>query len=115
MLVGRMVRYQVKDNFQLPAMRLLEKLVKILHGPKSLIDCGIIGNVIPKVGHGRWIYWRYPDGVYSQPLQVIQFSGNPRKVADTVIVGVHKRTWVDLINDAGFPPRSICSCSHNKY
>src|SRR5690606_16415314 len=113
MAVGCMVGYQVENYFQFPAMRLLKKLIEIRHGPKLCVYPGIIGNVITKVRHGRWVYRRYPDGMDSQPLQIIQFFNDPLQVADTVLVRIHKRTRIYLVNNTGFPPGSVHSCNHN--
>src|SRR5690606_5028746 len=103
----------VKDNFQLPAVRLLEELVEISHGAKSFIYPPIVRDIIAKVGHGRGEYRRNPNCMGTQPLQVIQFLDNSPQVADTDIVGVHKCTGVDLVNDTGYPPRGVCRCDHN--
>src|SRR6185437_9984750 len=54
MLVGGMVRYEVKDDLETAAMCDAHQRVEVLHGAEERIDAVIVGNVVPEIGHRRW-------------------------------------------------------------
>lgn len=65
-----------------------EQLVEVREGTKEPIDVGVVRHVIAEVGHRRRIEGREPDGVDPEPGQVVQTSGDTRKVADAIPVRV---------------------------
>src|SRR3989442_15797724 len=104
MLIGGMVRYKVQNELEVALVGLLQQGVQILKGPEERMNSGVIGNVIAKIGHRRWVDRREPDGVNAEPAQVIQLAGDPRQISYPIAIAIEKTTRIDLINHARLPP-----------
>src|SRR5438132_7975446 len=64
----------------------------------------VIGKVIAKVGHGRWIDGGEPDRVNAEPTHVIQLAGDAREISYSISIAIEKTARVDLINHPRLPP-----------
>src|SRR5215510_2681956 len=104
MQVGRVVGYEVEDEFQPTLMALLQKGIEVGKAAEALIDVAKIGNVVPEVSHGRGINRRDPHCVDAQRLQIVEPCADAVQVADAVAVAVLERAWIDLIDDSVLPP-----------
>ena len=102
MLVGGMVGHEVEQDLDIARFCLCHEFVEISHRSELRIDGAVIRNIIPVIVVRRREYGRKPDRVDAQLMQVIEFGGYARQVADAIPIGVIKRTGPDLINDA-FP------------
>src|SRR5262245_39664420 len=73
-------------------------------GPKR--NVGIVGDVIAEICHWRREDRRQPNRVNAELLQIRQTLCDPAQITNAVAVSVLKRSRIDLIDDAGLPPRS---------
>jgi hypothetical protein len=85
-----MVGNKIKDQLESAFVNSIEQPVKICERAKDWINAAVIGNVIAKICHGRWIDWRDPQGVYSELENIIETGKNARQVANTVIIRILK-------------------------
>ena len=104
MLIGGVVGDKVQDELEVALVGLMEQGVQILKGPEERMDIGVIGNVIAKIGHRRWIDRRKPDSVNAEPAQVIQLAGDSREISHPIAIAIEKTPRVNLINNARLPP-----------
>src|SRR4051794_35929897 len=98
-----MVGHEVENDLETPAVCFGHKPIKIVESAEHWLDACVIGHVIPKVGHGRFVDGRYPEGVNAQPLQVVEPARDPVEIAYAVAIGVHEATRVNLVDDARLP------------
>src|SRR5262245_34761331 len=89
-------------------MRLGQKCIEITQGTEDRIDVGVIADIVAEIGHWRRIDRRNPDGVHAEPLQIVEFAPNADEITNAIAVPVHKRAWIDLIDDATLPPSKSC-------
>ena len=71
------------------------------------MNAGIIGNIVPEIGHRRRKDRGDPDGVDAKLFQVIEPADDAFQVADPIAVAILKRSWIDLINNSFLPPQVI--------
>src|SRR5690349_13041634 len=105
-----MIWHEVQDYFDAATMGGFQQPVKIRHGPEDRMDGPVIGNVIAEVRHRRRIDRRYPYGIDSEPMEIVQLGDDAGQVADPVTVTVGKGTGIDLINDGSLPPLDGGAC-----
>src|ERR1035441_1048219 len=96
-------------------MNLLKQAIEIFHRSKQRIDAAIIRHIVTKIGHGRRVDRRDPDGINAELDQVVKVLKNPLQIADAVAVSVLERARINLIDDAVLPPSELlhlnkCSC-----
>ena len=108
MLIRSVVGDVIEQDFQTAAMRVGQQRVEIIEAAEDRIDVGVIADVVAEVRHRRWINRRNPDGVHAEPLQIIEFAPDAGEITDAIAVTIHKRPWIDLIDDATFPPFEVC-------
>ena len=108
MTIRGVVRNVIEQHFQAAAMRVGEQRVEVIEAAEDRIDIGIIVDVVAEVRHRRRINRRKPNGVHAQPLQIVEPASDAGEIADAIAVAVHKRTWIDLIDDTAFPPFEFC-------
>jgi len=101
------VRHKINAHLQATLVRLSEQFIKICQAPKDGGNVGVIGDIIAKVGHRRKVKGRYPEGINTEPAQVVQTAHNTRQIADTVTVTVFEAARVNLINDPSLLPGSL--------
>ena len=85
-----MVGHKIKDQLESTLVNSIEQPVKICKRAKDWINAAVIGNIIAKICHGRWIDWRDPQGVYSELDKIIETGKNAGQVPNTVIVRILK-------------------------
>src|SRR5690348_4598342 len=107
MLVGRVVRNEIEDDLQAEFMRLCEQRIEILKRAEERIDAGVIRNVVAEVRHRGDEDWRNPDRIDANLNEIRQPLDDAAQIADAVAVAVLKRAWINLIDDAGLPPRGL--------
>src|SRR3954470_16858136 len=107
MLIGRMVRHQIKDDLEAAFMRGFGQRIEIVHRAEQGIDAGIVRNVVPEIGHRRGKDRRQPYRVDPERSQIRQAPDDPPDVADPVAIGILKRPRVDLIENAVPPPIAV--------
>src|SRR5207248_3809224 len=56
-----------------------------------------------------------PDGVYAEPLEIVQALDDAAEVADAVTVGVGERADIDLVQDPALPPGSAAGRHAQRY
>src|SRR5215475_11150959 len=89
-------------------MRVGQKRIEIIQGTKDRIDVGVVADIVAEIRHWRRIDRRNPDGVHAEPLQIVESAPNADEITNAIAVAVHKRAWIDLIDDAALPPSKIC-------
>jgi hypothetical protein len=53
MLIGRVIRDQIEDQFQSPVVRGSDQRIEIIHRPEDGIDGGVVGDVVTEIRHRR--------------------------------------------------------------
>ena len=101
-----MVRNEVEDHADVATGRLGDELVGIGEGAQRRVDADVVGDVVTPVGIRRDHDRIEPDRVDTEILEMIEPRGNPSEVPHAVVVRVHVRTRVDLIQHAIAPPRA---------
>src|SRR5215468_4296517 len=89
-------------------MRVGQKRIEIIETAENWIDIGVVADIVAEIRHWRRIDRRNPNGVHAEPLQIVEFAPNADEVTNAITVAVHKRAWIDLIDDATLPPSKIC-------
>src|SRR3954471_1953362 len=69
------------------------------------IDVAVVADVIAVVAHGRGEDRTQPDGVHAQVSDVVESLVHAGQITDAVAGAVGESAWVDLVDDAGPPPR----------
>src|SRR6266581_7085033 len=105
MLIRRMVRDIIQEDFELTPMGLDHELVAIFQSTEEGIDIRVVRDIIAKVSHGGWKDRRQPERIDSQPLEVIESTGNASQITHTITITVHERARIDLIDHAALPPQ----------
>ena len=103
-LVRRMVGYEIHDDVHSSLMKLLDKLVKVIHRSVLGIDVHIGCHIISAIFAARWVDWIEPDGRDAKVREVIELGDNSFQVANSVVVRVFERFGVDLVDDTALPP-----------
>src|SRR5579864_310170 len=104
MLIGGMVGHKVQDDLKIALVRLFKQRIQVRQGSEERVGIGVIANIVAKIGHRRRIDRGEPERVNAEPLQVVQFAGDPRQVSYPIAIAIEKTAWVDLINHARLPP-----------
>ena len=99
-----MVGHEVEQNLKPPPMGLHKQVVEVCQRTEAWIDVAIVGNVIAEINHRRRVDGGDPDRVDPKADKIFEPPPDPREVADAVVVGVLKGTWVDLIDHTRLPP-----------
>src|SRR5215510_5802124 len=81
-------------------MRVGQKRIEIIQDTKDRIDVGVVADIVAEIRHWRRIDRRNPDGVHAEPLQIVESAPNADQITNAIAVAVHKRAWIDLIDDA---------------
>src|SRR6476646_3880244 len=68
------------------------------------VDSRVVRNVVAEVREWGGVDRRQPQGVDSEPGEVVEALRDPVQVADPVSIGVLERAWVDLVDDCMVPP-----------
>ena len=87
------------------AWAVVDQAVQVGQGAEDRIDVAVVGDVVAEVGHRRAEDRRQPDRVDAEIDEVVEAVDDPGQVADAVAVRVLERARIDLVDDAGLPPR----------
>src|SRR4030095_9286129 len=71
------------------------------------MDIGVVGHVIAVILQRGGTKGEQPDRRDAEILEIIQFLGEPAKVADAVIDAVIKRPYMEFINDRLLVPQGV--------
>ena len=107
MLIGGMVRHEIKDDLDAACVRDLRSASKSASEPKIGCTCAILADVVPKVPHRRRKDRRDPHRADSEAYQVLQSERNPLEIADAIPIRVLERSWIDLVDHFPLPPRLL--------
>jgi hypothetical protein len=99
-----MVGNKIKDQLEPMLMNSIEQPVEICKRAENWINAAVIGNVIAKICHGRWIDWCDPQGVYAELDKIIETGKDAGQVPNTVIVRILKRSGIYFIDNSALPP-----------
>ena len=81
-------------------LEVLERAVAGVHAP-------VVGDVVAVVFERRREERQDPQAGDAEPLQVIELLGDPREVADAVVVAVEERPDVRVVDDRVLVPERI--------
>ena len=112
-LVGDLVRDQVRDDPDPAIVGLLDQGHGVIHGPVVGVDGQEVGDVVAAVPQGGRVEGQQPDAVDAQPLQVVQLRGQPSQVAVAVGSGIEEATDEHLVDDRASVPLRIGVASLN--
>ncbi len=110
--VGGVVGHPVDDDPQAPGVSVGQQPVEVGQRPEERVDIAVVAHVVAEVGHRRAVERRQPDGVDTQPDQVVEVAADPLEVADTLArarLGVGEGPGVDLVDHRRVPPRRRAS------
>src|SRR5262245_48914649 len=82
--------------------------MEITQGTKERIDVVLIAYIVVEIGQWRRMILRNLYVVLFVLLQIVEFAPNADQITNAIAVAVHKRAWIDLIDDATLPPSKIC-------
>src|SRR5262249_43399314 len=103
-LDARVVGHEIEQHRDLTPGRRRDQRVDVLERSQNRLDSRVVGDVVAPVGVGRDRDRVEPDAVDTQPCEMVEPLDDPPEVADAVAVRVGVRAWVDLVEDAFFPP-----------
>src|SRR2546427_8450761 len=83
-----------------------EECVEVVQGPERRVNVGIVRDVIAEICHWRREDRRQPNRVDAELRQIRQTLRDPSQITNAVAASVLERSRIDLIDDAGLPPRS---------
>src|ERR1700674_919141 len=86
-------------------MRLAEQVIEFDQAAEKGVDVAVIRDVVTEIGYWRRIDRRYPNGVDTQPDEMIEAIDNAFQVADAIAVAVLEGARIDLIDNPRLPPR----------
>src|SRR5215813_11988506 len=105
MLIRRMIRDIVQEDFELTPMGLGHKLIKVFQGTKEGVDIRVVRDIVAKISHGGRKDRRQPERIDPQPLEVIESTGNAGQITNAITITVHERARIDMIDHAALPPQ----------
>jgi hypothetical protein len=100
------VRDPVEEDTHPAPVRLLDEPVDVLERAEHGIHRAVVGDVVPVVRHRRGVDRGQPEGVDSEPLQVLEPRDDPAQVTDAVAGRIGEGAGVDLVEDRVAPPRN---------
>ena len=107
MLIGRVIDDELGEHSQLSPLGLLHEATEIRHRAEIGIDGAVVRNIIAVVTARRGIERQQPKRGDAEILQVVEFFGQSREIADAVVVAVGKRLDMKLINDRILEPKLV--------
>src|SRR5207245_718174 len=99
------VGHEVEQHPDSPGAGLGHQPVDVLQSAEDGLDGAVVDYVVAPVGVGRDGDGADPDRVDAEPGQVVEPFHDAGQVAHPVAVRVGKRPRIDLVDDAGLPPR----------
>src|SRR4051812_13091560 len=107
MLVGSVVRNEIQNELHSASVHFAQQRVELIERTEHRRDIAVLRYVVAKVLHGRRIDRRDPNGVYTEPREVIQAFTDSVQVSFAVAVAVLERQGVDLVNYTALPPQQV--------
>src|SRR5258705_12317617 len=81
-LVRRMVRHEIKDDFDALDMRSLEQRIEIRQRSKQRVDVGVVCYIVSEIRHGRGEDGRDPEGIHSECDEIGQSLKDAAQIAN---------------------------------
>ena len=106
-LVRGVVGDPVEDHAQAAPVRLLDERVGVGKRAEGRVDVRVVAYVVAEVRHRRAVEGREPEGVDAQIHEMVEAGGDSGEVAHAVAVRVGEGARIDLVDDAGAPPRGF--------
>lgn len=106
-LVRGVVDHQLADHTQLALVGLGDKAPDVGQGAVVGADPAVFGDVVAIVAPRRGVERQQPEGVDPQVLDVVELGDQPRKIADSVVVGIEKRLHMHLIDHRVLVPERV--------
>src|SRR5438445_2472937 len=75
----------------------------------------VVGDVVPPVMVRRRERRADPEGVDTEPLQMVELRDEPRQVADPVAVRIGVGAGIHLVQHEVLPPHQTGSCSRARF
>ena len=94
----RVVDDKVHYDFYAPFLASFQHRLEVVKGAVFGRDVAIIGDVVSEVALRTFVNGRNPDGVDTQPFQIIKLFQHAFQVADAVAVAVLETSGPDLVN-----------------
>src|SRR5262245_869834 len=110
--IGGVVGDQIENDLDALRVGGGEERVEVVQVPKQRINVGIGRNVVTEVCHGRPQERPQLDRVDTELDQIRQALRDSLQVTNAVAVTVLKRPRIDLIDDAGLPPKCTLHETH---
>ena len=111
-LVGGVVDDQFRDDPDAAIMAFTHELPEVAHVAVGRIDVAVIRDVIPVIAQRRRVERQQPQCRDTEFLKIVELSGQPREVADAVIVGIEEGLHVELIDDGILVPEAVVAIDH---
>ncbi len=106
-LVAGVVHDEVDDHAHAALVRGVDELHEVGEVAEVGEHGGVVGDVVAAVAQRRPEEGRQPQAVDAQPLQVVQFGGQPLQVTDAVAVAVLEGADEHLVEDGAFEPLRV--------
>ena len=89
------------------ACAVVDEALEVVERAVDRVDRGVVGDVVAVVPERRRIEGEQPDAGDAEVLQILELLGQPREVADAVVVAVVERANVGFVDDRVFVPKRI--------
>jgi hypothetical protein len=97
--------HEIKNDLESNGMRRQEQIIEICKRTEHGRDIAVVRDIITKVSHRRGVDRRYPYCVDPEINEVSKPAGDAFEVADSVPVGILKRSRINLVDNPRLPPR----------
>ena len=99
-VLGRcMVEYHVEHDTDPARLCLADESIDILHCAEARVDGAVVGDIVAAIVLRRDEERREPEEVDAEFLQIVEFRGDARQIAESVAVRVIEGFGVDLVDD----------------
>ena len=98
-LVRRVVDHQLDQHLDVPGVGGRHERLEVLERAVAGVHAPVVGDVVAVVFERRREERQDPQAGDAEPLQVIELLGDPREVADAVVVAVEERPDVRVVDD----------------
>ena len=103
-LIGSVVDNKVDEYANAALLCFCCQLVPVLQCSIFGRDIRVVGNVVSKIGVGRWEERCNPDRIHAEIFQIVQSCRDPIEVSNAVAVRVLKAARIDFVNDGTVVP-----------
>src|SRR5947208_226174 len=105
MFVAGVVENHVEDDSNIEFPSRSHEMLEVVHRPEVGVDAAVVADVVPVIRIRRIETGVDPNRANAKVLQILQPRDHALKVTDAISVRILERARIDLVEDAGFPPR----------